>query len=229
MNTKSQHIYNSAHLIAKIEFLFDSGGYADYAVNVSRAAGYASQIAVEVTRLGRLVSNMLDLSRLERGASLASPQPGDAAAAVRTALDRLTPALAAEGVEVLTEIDGELPAVQVDPDAVDQILANLLDNAEKYTRDAADRRVEVSVHAAAGGVEVAVRDHGPGIPRALRHRLFRPYTRAAEDAVPGLGLGLPLARALAEAMGGNLTLDDATADGAAFRLTLPPPRTSITT
>jgi len=194
---------------------------ADGLGDPARGRAYATQIAAEVARLGRLVSNMLDLSRLERGARLADPSPGDAATAVEATVARLRPALETEGLEVRLDVAADLPEVMLDSDALDQVLANLLDNAEKHTRGSHDRTVEVAVRARGPGVEVAVADRGPGIPRSLRHRLFRPYARAAGEAVAGLGLGLAVARALAEAMGGTLVLDDHAAVGARFVLTLP--------
>jgi two-component system sensor histidine kinase KdpD len=115
-----------------------------------------------------------------------------------------------------------LPA-RLDADAFARILQNLPDNAEKYTREAADRRVEVRARAGAGAVEIAVVDHGQGVPRRAARRLFRPFHRGARrgDGPAGLGLGLALASTLARSMGGELAHRPTPGGGATFVLTLP--------
>jgi signal transduction histidine kinase len=187
------------------------------------AASYAQRIVPEVRRLGRVVTNMLDLSRLERGAPLANPAPGDLGAAVGDCIERMRGAIESAGMELRVQIEPGLPPARFDRDALCQILDNLIDNAEKYSRGATVRRVTVSVaRGGSGSPEVRVADSGPGVPRRLRHGLFRPFHRPVDvDAPAGLGLGLALARSLARAQGGDLTLADATPEeGATFVLTL---------
>jgi len=182
---------------------------------------YAATVSEEAERLGRVVSNMLDLSRLERGADLAHPRRGDLADFVRRFLERSRPRLEGRGIALHESIQSGLPPVLFDDDALGQILDNLLDNAEKHTRAAAERRVEVGVTAGDDVLMVEVSDNGPGIPRHQRRRLFRPFDRPDQaDGVPGLGLGLALARSLARAQGGELELTD-DGPGATFVLTLP--------
>ena len=184
-------------------------------------ATYAGRIVPEVRRLGRVVTNMLDLSRLERGAPIASPAAGDPGPAVSACVERLRGALEGAGMELRVQIDPDLPKALFDRDALCQILDNLLDNAEKYSRGAAVRSVAVTAARIDGGVEVRVADSGPGVPRRLRHALFRPFHRPDDgDAPAGLGLGLALARSLARAQGGELALADAPGEGATFVLTL---------
>jgi len=182
---------------------------------------YAARVASESGRLGRVVSNMLDLARLERGAQIASPQPGDLAAAVAGCIERLETSLGDAGLSIVTDIAVDLPTAVFDVDALCQILDNLLDNAEKYTRGQPDRRAEVAVRNAEEGIEITVSDNGPGIPRAEQRSLFRAFQRPDDDNAPaGLGLGLALARSLARAQGGDLALADDRGTGAAFVLTL---------
>ncbi len=181
--------------------------------------GSAGHIASEARRLGRVVANMLDLSRLERGATLAQPRPGDLAQAVTDAVARLEPALERTGLDLEVVIQDHLPAASFDPDALRQILDNLLDNADKHTRDASPRRCTVAVSDGGGELRVTVSDTGPGVPRRLRRRLFRPFARDA-DRTAGLGLGLALSRSLARAQGGELALAEGTT-GAVFVLTVP--------
>ena len=182
---------------------------------------YASRVAAESGRLGRVVSNMLDLARLERGAQIAKPQPGDLGLAVFRCVDRLRPNLEETGLALDLEIEDELPTANFDDDALCQIIDNLLDNAEKYTRDQPERQVEVTVRTATDGIEVRIGDNGPGIRGITRRALFKPFQRpAGDDAPAGLGLGLALARSLARAQGGDLVLAEDQDSGAAFLLTL---------
>jgi signal transduction histidine kinase len=182
---------------------------------------YASRVAAESGRLGRVVSNMLDLARLERGAQIAKPQPGDLGAAVVGCIDRIRPNLEGSGLAVDVTIADGIPTASFDDDALFQILNNLLDNAEKYTRSQTQRRVEIAVNDAGDRLEVTVADNGPGIPPSIRRSLFKPFRRpAGDDAPAGLGLGLALARSLARAQGGDLVLADELATGATFVLTV---------
>jgi signal transduction histidine kinase len=183
---------------------------------------YAETVSSEAERLGRVVGNMLDLSRLERGAVLAHPVPGDLGTAVATCIEHSRAHLEDLGVSVSTDIQPGLPPAIFDNDALRQILDNLLDNAEKHTRTAEPRRIEVRVAAKGGFGTVEVRDNGPGVPRHARRTLFRPFARLREaQNIPGLGLGLALARSLARAQGGDLDLDLEGGPGAAFILTVP--------
>jgi two-component system sensor histidine kinase KdpD len=126
------------------------------------------------------------------------------------------------GFTVECEIEPDLPAALFDHDALDQILDNLLDNAEKHTRSVEDRLVTVTARHDDDWLRIEVADNGPGIPRSQRRAMFRPFDRA-EDAVgrPGLGLGLAVARSLARAQGGELELAGKDSPGATFVLTLP--------
>jgi signal transduction histidine kinase len=185
-------------------------------------AEYARQIAAEADRLGRVVSNVLGYTRLERGGPLVRPEPADPAPVVREAAERMRPALAASGARLELDVPGHLPAVPLDRDAVFQIVQNLVDNAERYSRDADDRTVHVRLRPAAGGIELAVADRGPGIPPRDRRRLFRPFTRAAEpDAPAGLGLGLALVAALAAGHDGAVRYEPREGGGSVLTVILP--------
>jgi signal transduction histidine kinase len=186
-----------------------------------QAETYAQRVAAESGRLGRVVSNMLDLARLERGSKIASPQPGDLGAAVARCLERLRPSLADAGLEITIDVADDLPSVLFDEDALCQILDNLLDNAEKYSRERDERRADIAVRRSDDGASITVSDTGPGIPAAARRSLFDPFRRPDDDDAPaGLGLGLALARSLARAQGGDLELVEAKDAGAQFVLTL---------
>jgi signal transduction histidine kinase len=183
---------------------------------------YAATVTSEAERLGRVVSNMLDLARLERGALRADARPGDLGAAVDQCIARSRRRLEDAGLNLEVSISSTLPPALFDDDALCQILDNLLDNAEKHTRRAAERRVEVRVTAGDDALSVEVSDNGPGIPRHQRRSLFRPFDRpAGADGASGLGLGLAVARSFARAQGGDLKLTETDDQGATFVLTLP--------
>jgi K+-sensing histidine kinase KdpD len=126
----------------------------------------------------------------------------------------------------LTIVVGDRPdaLVRTDVSVVEQVLANLVDNAAKYAGGSADRRIELEFAASRSRLAVSVRDHGPGLPDRAVRRLFRPFSKSAHDAAlsaPGVGLGLALSRRLARALGGDLRLGHNGPDGVAFVLTLP--------
>jgi len=191
--------------------------------NPDRQRTYARRVAAEADRLGRVVSNVLDFTRLERGNLSVSPTPGDLGAAVTEIVARIAPTLVGHGATVAVSLDPGSHEACFDRDALAQIVSNLIDNAEKYTRGAADRAITVRVEHLPTGFRVSVRDHGPGIAPALRRRLFRAFSRGADaDQPAGLGLGLALARVLVEAQGGRVDYRDADGGGAEFGVTLPP-------
>ncbi len=195
--------------------------------NMERQAVYAQRISDEAGRLGRVVGNVLGFTQLDRRGLTVHPRDGDAAQAVRDALERMRPALEHAELTVETDIPDAAPA-RFDADAVARVLQNLLDNAEKYSRGADDRSVQVAVRSAGDGVTIEVADRGPGVPRHLRRRLFRPFERGGGDGPAGLGLGLTLARALARAMDGDLVHSEREGGGAVFSLRLPPSKQTST-
>jgi signal transduction histidine kinase len=181
---------------------------------------YARRVAEEASRLGRVVANVLGFSQLERKSLAVRAEGGDVVEAVRAAVERAEPALLRAGASV--EIEAPTSAnARFDRDALARILGNLLDNAEKYTRDVEDRHIIVAVTAVDGAVEITVADRGPGLPASLRRRRFEPFARGiGDDGPPGLGLGLALSQSLAQAMGGELSWKDQS-PGATFVVRLP--------
>lgn len=125
-------------------------------------------------------------------------------------------------IDVPMNLDDVL--VHTDPHAVEQILFNLVDNACKYAQTATDRTIHITAAAAAGHVELRVRDHGRGISKQFAKSLFQPFSKSCEEAAvtaPGVGLGLALCKRLAREIGGSLMLENSSDAGATFRLTLP--------
>jgi signal transduction histidine kinase len=195
---------------------------ADGLGDPTRTRDYAHRVAEEAARLGRVVSNVLGFTRLERGTLQIRPEPGDLAAAVRECVERQRPALEAAGARVELSIPDQFPEVPFDRDAIAGIVQNLVDNAEKYTRSARDREIHIALSSADDSVTLSVRDRGPGIPADVREKLFRPFVRGNRDDAPaGLGLGLVLVKAMAEAHEGRVNCADAPGGGALFTVILP--------
>ena len=167
-------------------------------------------------RIERMITDLLDASRLEGGLFALSPRPVDLCA--------LVAALAQESRAAGTPIDvhgpEEVPAL-ADPERLRQALRNLLTNAVRHAPQGAPVEVTVATEAREDGewATIAVRDQGPGVPEELRPRLFERFAAGPDSR--GLGLGLYLARGIAAAHGGTLTLDDSGPTGATFRFALP--------
>jgi two-component system, OmpR family, sensor histidine kinase KdpD len=174
-------------------------------------------IAAEARRLNRLVSDMLDMARIEGGAlqlTLEPVQLGDAVAAAAERLKRSSPTR-------VTEWKPEDAAVSVlaDWNRLGQIFDNLLANADRAAPAGTPIRVTVGDDGP-GLVAIRVIDEGPGVPLALRDRLFTRFVKGKEEASDGTGLGLAITRGLVEAHAGTIALEDST-QGASFRFTLP--------
>ncbi len=184
---------------------------------------YARRISTEADRLGRVVQNVLGYSNLERGGMQVRPARGNLADTVRQAVDQLRPALEAKGAQLTLDIHEAVADAMFDRDAVHQILLNLIDNAEKYTRDCSDRRIDVQLGLERGIPVLRVRDHGKGIDPRIRARLFEPFTRTSDDSAPaGLGIGLALVKALASEQHADISVTEAKDGGSCFEISFQP-------
>lgn len=176
-------------------------------------------ICDEAERLERMVSNLLEMTRLDSGAVRPRREWVPAEELVGVALERLGRPLA--GRRVTTHLEPGLPLLSVDPILVEQLLLNLLENAAKYTPAGTD--VEIRCARDRDGVVLEVADRGPGIPAGDEERVFERFRRGAHPGVRGVGLGLPISRAIAQVHGGRLSAANRPGGGAVFRLTLPTP------
>ncbi|MEU8351492.1 MULTISPECIES: ATP-binding protein [unclassified Streptomyces] len=164
-------------------------------------------------RLDHLVGNLLDMSRLQTGTVTPLIREADLDEVVPMALGGVPEA----GVEL--DIPEALPMVAVDPGLLERAVANIVENAVKYSPDGAP--VLVSASALGERVELRVVDRGPGVPDTEKDRIFAPFQRYGD--VPrgtGVGLGLAVARGFAEAMGGTLDAEDTPGGGMTMVLTL---------
>jgi signal transduction histidine kinase len=187
---------------------------------------YLSTLAGESERLHRLIENVLDFARLERRSVEAHRQPTNVAELLEEVRRTWADRCAADGRELV--VISTLPPEQrvtTDPRMVAQVLGNLVDNARKYTRDAADGRIWVwAKPGERGALLLEVEDRGPGVAAGERGTIFRPFRRGkdADTTAGGAGLGLALAKHWADLLGGTLSYRVADGGvGACFRLELP--------
>ncbi len=188
---------------------------------------YLDTLTGEAGRLSHLVENVLAYARLERGSAKARAEN----ITIGELLDRILPRLQQRAddcsmkvIVQATDADRKTQ-LHVDAAAVEQILFNLVDNACKYAAPrAAQPVIHLEAHTSGKFAMLSVRDHGGGISRSERRRIFHPFHKSADQAAhsaPGVGLGLALCRRLATALGGAITLDATHKDGACFMLRLP--------
>ena len=173
--------------------------------------------AEQAVRLTKLVDAMFVLSRAEAGGRILRPEPVYLDEIIADCVRGLSVIAAERGVRVAATGDTDLPFVG-DDDCLRQLFTNLLDNAVAHTR--AGGLVTADTHVAERQIRVRITDHGEGIPVADRERIFERFTRL-DQRRPGAGLGLPIARWMAEAHGGTLELDSSSSEGSVFVVTLP--------
>jgi signal transduction histidine kinase len=178
---------------------------------------FVETIHADAERMGRIVSEVLDLARLEAGRLELHREIVQVADVARKAAARLGELPGAERIEY--KIDDGLTA-WADPERLEAILGQLLENAAKYSDEGA---VTVSARREDGGVGISVHDHGIGIdPDFLPHVFSGPAPKDTRHKTPsGAGLGLYLSKGLTEAHGGRIAVDSRVAEGSVFRVWLP--------
>jgi signal transduction histidine kinase len=175
-------------------------------------------IADETNRLAALIGDVLDTSRIEAGTFSYSFSDVDLARLLQDAVSLAE--VGQDEVRVSAEVPDALPHIRGDRERLRQVLANLIDNAVKYSPSG--DAVEVRAAPDNGLVRITVSDHGPGIPVEQQRIIFEKFGRAeVPGSKPGTGLGLFIARSIAEAHGGTLDVSSHPESGATFTLTLP--------
>jgi hypothetical protein len=174
-------------------------------------------VNADADRVTRLLADLLDVSRIDAGRLELHRQVVDLEHAIRKAFAGRIASGEPESRFVLN-VSGELPEMWLDPDKVDQVVGNLVENALKYGAGT----VTVSLTGTPAGAEVTVSDEGEGIPDELLARVFTKFWRRADGGRrQGTGLGLFITKGLIEAHGGEITVGRAASGGAEFRFTLP--------
>ena len=175
------------------------------------------QVNHDADRVTRLVTELLDISRLETGRLVLRPQLVDLARLAGSVVDKVK--LEYPDLEATLAFSDHFPKVFADPDKVEQVLTNLVENACKY---ASPKGLAVVGEATAGDeVSVTVTDKGEGIPAADLHKVFTKFYRRSEGRPTGSGLGLWISRGLVEAHNGRLVAESNPGQGTSFRFTLP--------
>jgi signal transduction histidine kinase len=194
----------------------------EQAVGGSKAHRYLGIITAESQRLSRLIANVLSLGQFQKAQFSLALQHGVVDEVVARCIAAFRPALEAKSITVHTTAQAPR-VVMLDAQALEQILNNLLSNAEKYA--ASGGAIYIETTQTHGVSTIDVRDLGPGIPASERERVFEPFYRISSklaDGVAGTGIGLDIARQLARQHGGDVALKAAEAEGggAHFRVSL---------
>ncbi len=177
----------------------------------------AQAIYEEAARLGRLVANLLDMTRLDSGTLVVHKEWSPIEEPIGAALGRLEALLGAREVKV--SISPDLPLVPLDAVLVEQLLVNLLENAVKY---GGDGPIEIQARRRGETVTIEVADRGPGLPAGSEERIFEKFYRASQGAkAGGVGLGLAICRAIAAAHDAQIEAANRAGGGAVFRVAFP--------
>lgn len=178
-----------------------------------------SIVAAEAVRLERLVGDVLDLAKLRAHRFTVQSEEVDMARLVEQAYGAFGDEARRRAIDYQLVEEGGGPILVTDGDRVLQVITNLLQNAFRWTPD--EGTVELVLRQGNGAVHVEIADTGPGIAPEEREEIFRPFHSTDTQ---GTGLGLPIARELAEALGGRIELESSVGQGSRFRFLLPAPR-----
>ena len=178
-------------------------------------------VEAETCRLDRLIQNVLNYARQQRDKLTIQPKSLALDQTVSRIAEFWKPLLETKGFEIVTSLHGP-ETILADPDAIEQILGNLISNVDKYAN--AGKWIAIRTEHDERNTRIIVEDHGPGIPSGKRRTVFEPFERLRSDlaeGVSGTGIGLTISRELAQLHGGSLTVCPNYRDGARFILTLP--------
>ena len=194
----------------------------DWVKSEEKKREYYEGMQQESQRLSRLIENVLDFSRIQKGKKKYSFTVGDINECIAKVVEMMRPYAHQHSFTIKTEF-GDLGQRTFDRDAVTQIVVNLLDNAVKYAHDAEDRTITIRTASDQRFTIIEVEDHGPGVPHRQRTKIFEEFYRIGSEATretQGTGLGLALVKKFAEAHNGFVEILTAKPTGAIFRVCL---------
>ena len=194
-----------------------ASGLRDSGTTEEERAALIDAIEEEAERLTRLISNLLDLSRIEAGAVHPRTDWCDLIDVISTAVSHVRDPGASHRIRI--ELDGELPLVRADAAQLERVFSNLIENALRFSP--VEEPVRISGGTGAGKVTVRVVDRGPGVPASERSAIFEPFHSGRGDPRDGVGLGLAISKGFVEANGGELRLQADAGDGTAFAVSFP--------
>ncbi len=171
-------------------------------------------------RLFEMIEDLLDLARFEGGSALIDKQPVPAKDILNEVAERERDLVTSRGLHLKLETDPRLPKVAVSRSRIDQVFANFISNAVKFSPSGSAITISAKKEDARS-VRFAVKDEGPGIPQELHRRIFDKFFRVADSNDEGAGLGLSIAREIVLAHGGNVGVDSEKGKGSEFYFTLP--------
>ncbi|HTH70432.1 MAG TPA: GAF domain-containing protein [Candidatus Saccharimonadales bacterium] len=192
----------------------------DEDLSVVEMKEYAGDINKDAQRLNRMITEMLDLDRMESGQMTLNRERSDINAVIAEAAERLSANAGQHPIHV--NCDPALPLIEMDTDKIKQVLLNLLSNAIKYSPDGG--AITITTRVEGGMVHVLVRDLGMGIPPDSLEKVFERYSRLESGAtryIQGTGLGLPISRQIVEMHGGRAWVESTLGEGSVFQFTLP--------
>jgi two-component system sensor histidine kinase KdpD len=170
----------------------------------------------ETDRLERLVTKVLDLSRIRAGGFVPEPQPVDLSGVIQAIAHRI--AILRPDVAIRVDVGPDVRVANVDLTMLEQVLLNLLENAARFAPEGSEIGVRARRHRDVLALRVI--DHGPGVPEAERQRIFEPFERGDRSA-GGTGLGLAIVAAVVQAQSGRIVVEETEGGGATFRVEIP--------
>ena len=205
-------------LAASVELLLDQAPE----LSPAELEELLTSLHLGVLGLQTLIDNLLESASIESGHFRVSPRLCDPSEVIADAIGMLQPLLDKHNQSLIVELPAVVPMVRADPRRTVQVLINLLSNANKYGPDAAD--IEISAVVEGRWLRISVADRGPGVAADHRQDLFRPFVHPGpgnDKAQVGVGLGLSVAKAIVEAQGGRVGVEERPGGGSIFWFTLP--------